>query len=50
MKKKVEIIVDEATFASAYDAFEIVLKQKNLPHEIIFYSANYVWRDDQEEI
>ncbi len=49
MKKRIEIEVDEATFASAYDAYEIVLKQKDLPHQIVFYAAESVWRDDNEE-
>lgn len=49
MKKSIEIVVDEATFASAYDAYQIVLKQKNLPHQIIFYAADAVWREDADE-
>lgn len=49
MKKRIEIEVDEATFASAFDAYEIVLKQKELPHQIVFYAADAVWRDDVEE-
>lgn len=49
MKKRVEIEVDEATFAAAFDAYEIVLKQKELPHQIVFYAADAVWRDDAEE-
>lgn len=49
MKKRIEIIVDEATFASAFDAYEIALKQEGTPHIILFYSANEVWRDDNEE-
>lgn len=49
MKKSIEIVVDEATFASAYDAYQIVLKQKDFPHQIIFYAADAVWREDADE-
>lgn len=49
MKKQIVIEVDEATFASAFDAYEIVLKQKDLPHQIVFYAADAVWRDDADE-
>ena len=45
--KQLVIEVDADTFDSAFTSDTIILKQKDSPNELTFYSADQVWRDDE---